>query len=811
MYIFDGAMGTMLQAAGLEEGYCPELFNIERPEVVKDIHAQYLQHGSDVITTNTFGACGLKLEDYDLQDRVREINIAAVKVAKEAIAETKPTARVAGSMGPTGRFLQPLGNMSFDSIYDTYREQAEALIEGGVDFIIIETIIDVQEMRAALLASLDAREAAGKTKDDVQIICQFSFSEDGRTITGTPPAVATTIVEAMGADIIGINCSLGPEQITPLIEEIASVTNLPISCQPNAGMPQLINKQTVFPLTAEEMGPLMLAIVDAGASYVGGCCGTTPAHIQSISNAVKAHPPKERAHIAPKTIITSRTKLLELGHHTKPLIIGERINPTGRKVLAQELRDGSFIRVKRDALDQVEAGADILDVNMGVAGMDQSPLMERAIFELSMLVETPLSIDTLDPAAMEIALKNYPGRALINSVNGEEESITHVMPLAKRYGAALLCLPICSGDLPEKAEDRVALAESIVNRAYGYGLQPHDLLLDPLVLTLASGEDSARQTLRTLQLYKEKFGFPTVMGLSNISFGMPQRPYLNGQFLTMALACGLTTPIMNPLNYPAKKAFVSSTTLLGWDPGSAEFIKEYGYEDETTAPGNTAPKGPDKKSFDSNDPLANIRACVEQGEKEAIIDLVKKALADGIDPLDLTKKGLSEAMNVVGDKFGSGKLFLPQVMLAAETMQAAFNTIKEIIPASESVDKGTVVVATVKGDIHDLGKNIVAALLENNGYKIVDLGKDVDPEVIVQAIKDNKAALVGICSLMTTTMPQIDNTIAAIRAAGLKTKVMVGGAVVSQDYADQAGADIYAKDGIAAVNHANDFFETLEK
>ena len=811
MYIFDGAMGTMLQAAGLEEGYCPELFNIERPEVVKDIHAQYLQHGSDVITTNTFGACGLKLEDYDLQDRVREINIAAVKVAKEAIAENKPTARVAGSMGPTGRFLQPLGNMSFDSIYDTYREQAEALIEGGVDFIIIETIIDVQEMRAALLASLDAREAAGKTKDDVQIICQFSFSEDGRTITGTPPAVATTIVEAMGADIIGINCSLGPEQITPLIEEIASVTNLPISCQPNAGMPQLINKQTVFPLTAEEMGPLMLAIVDAGASYVGGCCGTTPAHIQSISNAVKAHPPKERAHIAPKTIITSRTKLLELGHHTKPLIIGERINPTGRKVLAQELRDGSFIRVKRDALDQVEAGADILDVNMGVAGMDQSPLMERAIFELSMLVETPLSIDTLDPAAMEIALKNYPGRALINSVNGEEESITHVMPLAKRYGAALLCLPICSGDLPEKAEDRVALAESIVNRAYGYGLHPHDLLLDPLVLTLASGEDSARQTLRTLQLYKEKFGFPTVMGLSNISFGMPQRPYLNGQFLTMALAYGLTTPIMNPLNYPAKKAFVSSTTLLGWDPGSAEFIKEYGYEDETTAPGNTAPKGPDKKSFDSNDPLANIRACVEQGEKEAIIDLVKKALADGIDPLDLTKKGLSEAMNVVGDKFGSGKLFLPQVMLAAETMQAAFNTIKEIIPASESLDKGTVVVATVKGDIHDLGKNIVAALLENNGYKIVDLGKDVDPEVIVQAIKDNKAALVGICSLMTTTMPQIDNTIAAIRAAGLKTKVMVGGAVVSQDYADQAGADIYAKDGIAAVNHANDFFETLEK
>lgn len=807
MYIFDGAMGTMLQAAGLEEGYCPELFNVEKPNVVKDIHGNYLQHGADIITTNTFGACSLKLEDYGLQDRVAEINTAAVRVAKEAIAMYKPEARVAGSMGPTGRFLQPLGNMSFDSIYESYREQADALIEAGVDFIIIETIIDVQEMRAALLASLDARQAAGKTKDQVQIICQFSFSEDGRTITGTPPEVATTIVEAIGADIIGINCSLGPEQIEPLIKKIASVTNLPISCQPNAGMPQLINKQTVFPLSAEDMGPLMIPIADAGASYLGGCCGTTPAHIQSIANAIKNHTPKKRPHVEAKTIITSRTKLLELGHGVKPLIIGERINPTGRKILAQELRDGSFIRVKRDALDQVEAGADILDVNMGVAGMDQSPLMEKAIFDLSMLVETPLSIDTLDPAAMEIALKNYPGRALINSVNGEEESITHVMPLAKRYGAALLCLPICSGDLPEKAEDRVALADSIVNRAYSYGLKSQDLLLDPLVLTLASGEDSARQTLRTLQLYKEKFGFPTVMGLSNISFGMPQRPYLNGQFLTMALASGLTTPIMNPLNYAAKKAFVSSTTLLGWDPGSAQFIKDYGYEDETTAPGNAAPKGPAKASFDSNDPLANIRTCVEQGEKEAIVDLVKKALADGIDPLDITKKGLSEAMNVVGEKFGSGKLFLPQVMLAAETMQAAFNTIKEIIPASDSLDKGTVVVATVKGDIHDLGKNIVAALLENNGYKIIDLGKDVEPEVIVQAIKDNKASMVGICSLMTTTMPQIDNTIAAIREAGLDTKVMVGGAVVSQDYADQAGADLYAKDGIAAVNKANEFFE----
>ena len=807
MYIFDGAMGTMLQAAGLEEGYCPELYNIEHPDVVRDIYSQYLEAGSDIITANTFGACSLKLEDYDLQDRVRDINIAAVTLAKEAIANVKPEARVAGSMGPTGRFLQPLGNMSFDEIYHTYREQAEALIEGGVDFIIIETIIDVQEMRAALLASLDARKARGKTKDDVQIICQFSFSEDGRTITGTPPDVAAVMLEALGADIIGINCSLGPEQLTDLIRQMAAVTNLPLICQPNAGMPVLINKQTVFPLSADEMGPLMLPIVDAGATYIGACCGSTPEHIARISEAVKAHTPAERPHVEPFTAITSRTKLVRLGHSEKPLIIGERINPTGRKVLAQELRDGSFIRVKRDALEQVEAGADILDVNMGVAGMDQTPLMERAIFELSSLVEVPLSIDTLDSKALEIGLKNYPGRALINSVNAEQEQIDAVMPLAKRYGAALLCLPLSSGDLPEKATDRVALANTIVEAAYSYGIRPNDLLLDPLVLTLASGDNSAKETLETLRLYKEKFGFPTVMGLSNVSFGMPQRPYLNGQFLTMALLAGLTTPIMNPLNYPVKKAFTAGCTLLGWDPGAAKFINDYGYEQEGEIPGNSAPNSPSKASFDSNDPLANIRACVEQGEKEAIIELVKQALSDGMNPLDITKKGLSEAMNVVGDKFGSGKLFLPQVMLAAETMQAAFTTIKEILPASESLDKGTVIVATVKGDIHDLGKNIVGALLENNGYKVIDLGKDVAAEVIVDAIKEHNASVVGICSLMTTTMPQIDNTIEAIRGAGLDTKVIVGGAVVSQDYADQAGADKYAKDGIAAVNITNELFE----
>lgn len=796
--IFDGAMGTMLQKAGLEDGACPELFNVEHPEVVKNIHREYFIHGSNVVTTNTFGGTRLKLDEYNLGNRVDEINRAAVAIAKEAAKESGKDGKVAGSMGPTGHFLAPLGSATFDEIYESYREQAEILIDAGADFILIETIIDIQEMRAALLGAKDAREALGKNKEDVQIITQFSFAEDGRTITGTPPDVAAILMESMEADIVGINCSLGPEQFIPLIEQMASVTNLPLSAQPNAGMPVLVNKETIFPLNPEDMASYVPALLDAGATIIGACCGSTPKHIEAIAKAVQNHAIKERPIIEPFTAITSRTHMVRVGLNEKPIIIGERINPTGRKVLAEEIREGKFVMVKRDALSQVAAGADILDVNMGVTGVDPKATMEKAIQELSMLVEVPLAIDTLDPTAMEAGLKAYPGRPLINSVNAEPEQLQAVLPLAKRYGAALLCLPLGKGDLPETAEERVTLAKEIVLEAYKYGIRPNDLLLDPLVLTLAAGNDSAKETLRTLELYAETFGFPTVMGLSNISFGLPQRAYLNAQFLTMALSKGLTCPILNPMNEVVRKAFVAGTTLLGHDPAAANFIGEYGHDDEAVS---TSRKERNRViEFHSNDPIEMVKHVVEQGEKEAVVELVKKALDSGIDPLILTKKGLSDAMAVVGDKFGAGKVFLPQVMLAAETMQAAFQTIKEVLPETGNIKRETVVLATVKGDIHDLGKNIVSALLENNGYHIIDLGKDVHPEEVVKAVREHNAKVVGIASLMTTTMPMIDVTIEAIREAGLDTSVLVGGAVLSQSYADQAGADHYAKDGIAAVN-----------
>lgn len=798
MYIFDGAMGTMLQQSGLKEGDCPELFNVEHPDIVREIHSAYLRNGSQIITTNTFGGCRLKLADYGLEDRVEEINKAAVKVAKEAIAAVSPNARVAGSMGPTGLFIEPLGNVTFDEIYDTYKEQALALIEAGADFILIETIIDIQEMRAALLAALDARKELGKTFDEVKVICQFSFSDDGRTITGTPPEAAGILMEAMGADVVGINCSLGPEQLIPLVKRLASVTTLPISAQPNAGMPILVGAETVFPLTPEEMGSYAGALADAGASYIGACCGSTPAHIREIAAALRKHTPEERILPEPFTALTSRSGVVRLGHNEKPAIIGERINPTGRKVLAKEIREGNFTMVKRDALAQVNAGAHILDVNMGLPDIDGPAMMKRAVMELTMLVDVPLSIDTLEPDVMEAGLKAYPGRPLINSVNAEPEQLEKVLPLAKRYGAALLCLPLGKGDLPVTAEQRIALVKEIVLAAYQEGLRSNDLLLDPLVLTLASGENSAKETLRTLVLYKETFGFPTVMGLSNVSFGLPQRPYLNSQFLTMALSHGLTTPILNPLNNAVRKAYVAACSLLGFDSGAADFIAQYGNEEETVI--TTIKNNGPSVEFTSDDPLENIQHAVEQGEKERVVELVETALKEGIDPLKITKQALSEAMNVVGDKFGSGKAFLPQVMLAAEAMQQAFQTIKRVLPENNDIVKDTVIVATVKGDIHDLGKNIVAALLENNGYRVIDLGKDVAPEAIVDVAKKENASVVGICSLMTTTMPMIDVTIKAIREAGLPSKVMVGGAVLTQEYADKAGADCYAKDGITAVN-----------
>ncbi len=789
IHIFDGAMGTMLQNAGLKPGDCPELLNIDNPEIVQNVHRAYVEAGATIIETNTFGGSRIKLDEYGLGDRIEEINTAAVKNAKIAAAGR---AKVAGSMGPTGKFIRPLGELTFDEDYANYYEQAKVLSAAGADYLLIETCIELQEMRAALLACKDAC--------DLPVICQMSYSEDGRTVTGTDPQTAAVVLSAMGADIIGVNCSLGPEQLIPIVKELAENCTCPISVQPNAGMPHLVNGETVFPMTPEDMGKWAPKLIEAGATFIGGCCGTTPAHIAAVKKAVANMPDPVRKAPSTDLALASRSKTIFIGKDLPTRLIGERINPTGRKKLGTEIKNGSFISVKREAIEQTQAGADILDVNMGVAGIDQAVAMDKAITEISQLVSTPLAIDTSDAKALEAGLKAYPGRALINSVSAEPDRLKYFIPLAKRYGAAILCLPLSDEGIPKKGSERLKIAQRIIAEAKAHGLKDNDFLLDALVMTIAADKDACNEVLNTLRLYRQHIGAPATMGLSNISFGLPNRPLVNSTFFTMCLAAGLDAPIMNPYDESMQNALSASSALLGKDPNGRDYSLAHS--------GQNVPVAKAKTTISSGDIIEDIKNAIISGEKESIAAMVEQALNDGHKPNEITDKALSAAMNVVGKDFGAKKIFLPQVMLSAESMREAFLKIKERIPADSQSNKGTIVIATVKGDIHDLGKNIVAALLENNGYKVIDLGKDVDKEDIIKAAEENNADMIGLCSLMTTTITQIDKVIADLQKSKFKVKVMIGGAVVTKEYADNVGADAYAADGVEAVELTKKLLQT---
>lgn len=784
IHIFDGAMGTMLQAGGLKPGACPELMNIEHPDVVKSIHEAYIKAGSTIIETNTFGASTIKLEHYGLADRMTELNTAAVKIAKSAAGER---AKVAGSMGPTGRFIQPLGDLDFEAAYQVFYEQSQALAAAGVDYFIIETCIDIQEMRAALLA---AKEAAPK----IPVICQLSYSEDSRTVTGTDPQSAAVILAAMGADIIGVNCSLGPEQLVPIVKTLAENCQVPISVQPNAGMPYLDNGETKFPMGAVEFGTWGRKLVEAGASFLGGCCGTTPEHIKELAKNVKNLAEPVRHNIKRQLMLASRSKTVVIDKDLPTRLIGERINPTGRKKLAAEIREGSLLSVKKEAVNQTKAGAHLLDVNMGVGGIDQAAAMKRAISEISQISDAPLAIDTGDAKALEAGLRAYPGRALINSVSAEKDRLRDFLPLAKKYGAAILCLPITEDGVPKTAKDRIAVVHTIIEAAKKHGLADGDFLLDALVMTVSAQANACQEVLATLQGYRQEFGYPSTMGLSNISFGLPNRPLINSTFFAMCLAAGLDAPIMNPYDDAMQNALMASAALLGKDPNGLAFSKN---EANLAVPKKAA------VAKETNlDTMSAIKQAVIDGEKDEIEGLVTKAINEGHGTNEITEKALTSAMNDIGVDFGAGRMFLPQVLLSAETMRTAFNKLKELLPNQQAADKGTVVIATVKGDVHDLGKNITGALLANSGFKLIDLGKDVDSTEIVRAAIENNADIVGLCALMTTTMVQIDKVIADLHEAGCQAKVMVGGAALTQEYADAAGADAYAADGVKAVELA---------
>ena len=772
--IFDGAMGTMLQSGGLKAGACPELMNVTSPDVVKKIHRAYIDAGATIVETNTFGASRIKLAHYDLADKVRELNTAAVKIAKSA-----GNVKVAGSIGPTGKFISPLGDLEFDDAYEIFREQASALADAGADFLIVETCIDIQEMRAALLAVKDAC--------NLPVICQLSYSEDGRTVTGTDAQSAAVILESIGADVIGVNCSLGPAQLVPVVKILSQNCRVPVSVQPNAGMPYLEDGVTKFPMDAKTFGSWGRALVDAGATYLGGCCGTTPDHIRELALNVKNLSPVEKT-FTRRLMLASRSKTVVVDKNSVTLI-GERINPTGRKKLAAEIRAGSLLGVKRDAINQVKAGAHVLDVNMGVAGINQAETMSRAVREIAQIVDVPLAIDTGDADALEAGLKNFPGRALINSVSFEPERLEKFLPLAKRYGAAILVLPITENGVPKTADERFAVTKKILEVAKSHGLGDGDFLLDALVMTISADKDACREVLRTLQLYGQ-LNLPTTMGLSNISFGLPNRPLINATFFAMCLANGLDAPIMNPYDESMSNALKAANALLGHDANGLQFSK--------LAQVSTV-DAPKKIPVDT---LSAIKSAVVEGDKDEIPALIRKAVDEKLSAEEITERALTAAMNSLGDDFGAGKIFLPQVLLSAETMKLAFDELKQNFPARETKSHGTFVIATVKGDVHDLGKNIVGALVSNSGFKLVDLGKDVDAAEIVRAAVEHDADIVGLCALMTTTMIQIDKVIARLKAAGSSAKIMVGGAALTQEYADSAGADAYARDGVEAVRLA---------
>ena len=786
IHIFDGAMGTMLQEGGLKPGGCPELMNLEQPDVVQKIHEAYIEAGATMIETNTFGASALKLDHYGLEDRVKEINEAAVKIAREA---SKGRAKIVGSLGPTGRFIVPLGDLEFEEAYRAFYEQAKALADAGADYLLFETCIDIQEMRAGLLAAKDATS--------LPIICQLSYSEDGRTVTGTDPQTAAITLEALGADIIGVNCSLGPQELVPIVKTLAENCSGPISVLPNAGMPRLENGRTIFPMGPEEFASWGAKLVAAGATYLGGCCGTTPAHIKALAAAVKNLPLTERKSPDNRLRLTSRSKTVIIDKDLATTLIGERINPTGRKKLAEEIKNGSLFSVKREAIDQVRAGARLLDVNMGVGGIDQVKAMHDAIREVSQITDAPLAIDTSDTKTLEAGLRAYPGRALINSVSAEKERIEEFLPLAKKYGAAILCLPITEDGVPKTAEDRINVINGIIKEAKKNGLKDGDFLLDALVMTISADQNACLEVLNTLRLYRKHFGYPATMGLSNISFGLPNRPLINSTFFAMCLAAGLDAPIMNPYDEKMQEALMASAALIGKDPRGIDFSRN---EVNLKMPKKAAEAKPME-----GDVLAAIKQAVIDGASESIAMLTERAIREGHSSNEITEKALTAAMNDIGIDFGAGRVFLPQVLLSAEAMRASFQKIKELLPAQQEADRGTVVMATVKGDVHDLGKNIVSALLSNSGFKLIDLGKDVDADTIVRTALEKEADIVGLSALMTTTMTQIDKVIKKLREAGSEARVIVGGAAVTEDYATSAGADAYANDGVSAVQIAKDF------
>lgn len=874
--LFDGGMGTLVQAAGLHTVHAvPDLLNLTHPEAIVAIQRQYVEAGADCITTNTFSANRLKLASTDA-------TVAEVYAAAAANARAAGAPLVAGDIGPTGALLEPLGTLTFDDAFDIFAEQARAAETAGCDLIVVETMADLLEAKAAVLAAVESTT--------LPVFATMTFGEDGRTFLGTTPAIAATTLSALGASAVGLNCSLGPVELAPLVEELAPHDRALVMAQPNAGLPRIQDGETVFDVGPNEFAQAMEAILDAGAMVIGGCCGTTPDHIAALralidarplpavaSVSVPAHTPVASSATAvsassassraawgeqsepkglsassvpnlryrPAFTVTSAQQMVPLPEgEARIAVIGERINPTGKKKLKAALQAGDVDYLVAEAAAQQRAGADILDVNVGVPGLDEPALLSQVTHALQATVPLPLQLDSSDPAAIEAAARAYAGRPMVNSVNGKADNLAAVLPVVARYGCTVVGLTLDENGIPPTAEERLSIAERIVATAESYGIPREDVAIDCLVMAAATNQDEVREILRAVALVKERLGVRTVLGVSNVSFGLPARPLVNSTFLAAAFGAGLDMPILNPLNARYRDTVATFRILNGQDAGCRAFLEAYAntadpYEvaanpaassavasregGASPAPTKGIPSSypiPVTGAFaDAVETVAHLAECVLEG-RSAPVAVATERLLETHDGLAVINDVFVPVLDVVGQKYDEGTFFLPQLMASAEAVKAGFDLIRDRARAASANATPTegdahvpgeaaraIIVATVQGDIHDIGKNIVKMLLENYGFTVIDLGRDVAPEAVLAAARDTRARLIGLSALMTTTVGAMERTIQLIHEQLPGTAVMVGGAVITQEFADQIGADFYAKDAAASTRVASAFFD----
>lgn len=799
LVLLDGATGTNLLSAGMPAGVCPETWILEHPDTMKQLQKEFLAAGTKILYTPTFSGNRLKLREYGLEHRLSEINQELVKISKDAVCEFNISSGedggkryIAGDMTMTGQLLAPMGPLDFEELIEIYKEQAHALMEAGVDLLVLETMMSLQECRTAVIA---VREIC-----ELPLMVTLTFAGDDKTMYGTTPETAMVVLQELGADAVGVNCSAGPDTMVHIVERMYAVANIPVIAKPNAGLPRLVDGNTVYEMPPEEFAAAMERLTDCGAGIAGGCCGSTPEHIHAVYRRL--------SHRTPPTIKKQKKAILTTERECFPVlqggafqIIGERINPTGKKALQEELRAGSMELVLRFAKEQEEAGAYLLDVNAGMPGINEKETMLQMIRELTQVSSLPLCMDSSHVEVIEAALRRYPGRALVNSVSAESEKMKQLLPIVKKYGAMFLLLPLSEEGLPENEEEKRKRIQYVMEEAFALGFTREDIVVDGLVNTIGAGKKAAKDALATIRYCTEELKVATSVGLSNISFGLPARNYVNGAFLAMAMEAGLTMAIANPCNSMLKGMLLAADVLLGKEEAQLRFIEYAPCLQELRGSKATAGAAVSRETLPGAEASALYQA-VLKGNLRAVTELTKREIEGGRQAEEILNQDLIPAINEVGVLFEQQKYFLPQLIASAETMEKAVKLLEPLLMTGERRKQGTVVIATVKGDIHDIGKNLVALMLKNYGFEVIDLGKDIASEEIIRCAKEQQADIIALSALMTTTMLRMKEVVTLRNEQGLKTKIMIGGAVTTEQYAQEIGADGYSQNAQEAVKVA---------